>query len=240
MRVNQTEIRNAPLGVFVGCAATNAVLEGKEVDLRDIDVTILVDGHEVDVRRVLTMWAATPQAARPEPEPEPEPVVEETVEGPTPGQDPAELLNPAAPMIITGLVAPTSEQVEEFASDRIEPPVTDMGDPVVVPTLPPRVGSHQAVVERGSLAVWSTELTSALLEVDRLADEEIGLTGAAREACDAVFDDYSLREAMKQVLTRAMNTHILNRGTLTIPDLRSRLRALYDMIQAAEVANPAE
>jgi hypothetical protein len=237
MIVNQTEIRDTPLGVFIGCAATDAVREGKEIDLRNVGITILVDGHEVDVRRVLTMWAATPHAVRP-PAPEPEPVVEETVEGPTPGQDPAELLNPATPMIITGLVIPTPEQAEEFASDRIAPPVTDMGDSTFVPTLP-RLGSHQVAVERGSLSMWGTELSAALLGVDRLADEEIALTQAVREACDPMFGDYSMRESAKQCLTRAMNSHITNRGDTNIPDLRVRLRTLLDMIMAAE-ARPAE
>lgn len=64
MQLNQLEIADTPVGVFVGCAATAAMMAGQEVDLRDVDLKIQVGGQEVDVRRVLTMWAATPQAKR--------------------------------------------------------------------------------------------------------------------------------------------------------------------------------
>lgn len=70
--MNQLEMANTPLGVFAGCAATGAMMSGEEVDLRSLDLEIKVDGKPVDPRRVVAMWAKTPQAAPPQVEAAPE------------------------------------------------------------------------------------------------------------------------------------------------------------------------
>lgn len=56
MRINQLEISSTPLGKFVGCALMGAREHLATMDLQDLDVKIMVDGHEVDVRQVFSAW----------------------------------------------------------------------------------------------------------------------------------------------------------------------------------------
>jgi hypothetical protein len=56
MRINQLEIAATPVGKFIGCALMGVREHLAEMDLQDLDIKIMVDGHEVDVRQVFSAW----------------------------------------------------------------------------------------------------------------------------------------------------------------------------------------
>lgn len=89
MQFNQSQISQTSLGKFIGCAIAADLANIALIDMSNVDLKILLDGREVDLRAIFARWhsvataeaaearaAATPQPATPVGRPAPAAVTE--------------------------------------------------------------------------------------------------------------------------------------------------------------------